>query len=143
MIQKLIASQLRRTYDPLAVPLSTEEVPHPAKAIIGQERAVRALQFGLGNKGHGFNIYVAGVPGTGKQTAVMHFLKDLAKNEPSPCDWCYVNNFQDPYYPKKLSLPKGQAHGFRNDIRHFLLQANSALIKIFESDEFSRKRDEA
>ncbi len=142
MIQRLKPEQLRRTYDPASLPFNTDEDKAPAKTIIGQARAVRALQFGLGNKSHGFNIYVAGIPGTGKQTAVLHFLQDLAKTEPSPCDWCYVNNFQDPYYPKKLSLPKGQAHEFRNDVRHFLMQANTALIKIFESDEFARKRDE-
>ena len=142
MTQKLKPEQVRRTYDPRTIRLFKGEAPRPAKAIIGQERAVKALKFGLGNKGHGFNIYVAGIPGTGKQTAVMHFLKELAKDEPSPCDWAYVNNFQDQYYPKKLSLPKGQAHPFRNDIRHFLQQANTTLIKIFESDEFARKRDE-
>lgn len=142
MIQKLKPEQLRRTYDPGAFSLPVSKNDEPAKAIIGQERAVKALKFGLGNKAHGFNIYVAGEPGTGKQTAVLHFLEDLAIHEAPPCDWVYVNNFQDPYFPKKLSLPKGQAHDFRNDVRHFLLQANAALIKIFESDEFAKKRDE-
>lgn len=142
MIHKLTPDELRKSYDPSTIPAAVQDEVHPSKAIIGQERAVRALKFGLGNKGQGFNIYVAGIPGTGKQTAVMHFLTDLAKNEPSPCDWCYVNNFQDPYYPRKLSLPKGHAHEFRNDVRRFLQQANATLVKIFESDEFARKRDE-
>lgn len=134
--------QLRRTYDPATLSLPSGKEEAPSKAIIGQDRAITALQFGLGNKANGFNIYVAGLPGTGKQTAVRHYLEGLAKKEPSPCDWVYVNNFEDPYFPKYLSLPKGLAHTFRNDVRHLLIHARSALVKIFESEEFIHKRDE-
>jgi len=142
MTTHLKAEQLRKTYDPNTLPLPTPGEQLPVKAIIGQKRAVTALQFGLGNKARGFNIYVAGIPGTGKQTAVMHYLEELSRQEPAPCDWVYVNHFQDPYYPKKLSLPKGEAHKFRNALRHFLVQAHSSLIKIFESEDFTSKRDE-
>ncbi len=134
--------QLRRTYDPATLSLLSGKEEAPSKAIIGQDRAITALQFGLGNKANGFNIYVAGAPGTGKQTAVRHYLEDLAREEPSPCDWVYVNNFEDPYFPKYLSLPKGLAHPFRNDVHHFLIHVRSDLIKIFESEEFTHKRDE-
>ena len=131
---KLQPEQLRKTYDPLQLPSFDGGKAGPAKAIIGQERAVKALKFGLGTKGLGFNIFVAGVPGTGKQTAVRHFLRDIARQESAPSDWCYVNNFTDPYQPKRLSLPKGQAHVFRNDVYKFLLHAKTTLIKVFESE---------
>ena len=138
---KLLPEQLRKTYDPLLLPVSGEKKGDAVKAIIGQERAVKALKFGLGNKGQGFNIYVAGVPGTGKQTAVRHFLKDMAQQEPSPGDWCYVNNFSDPYQPRKLSLPRGQARAFRNDVHQYVTNAWSALLKVFESEEYAKKRE--
>lgn len=138
---KLLPEQLRKTYDPLSLPVPDEKNVDSVKAIIGQERAVKALRFGLGNKGQGFNIYVAGVPGTGKQTAVRHFLKDRASEEPSPGDWCYVNNFSDPYQPRKLSLPKGQARAFRNDVYQYVHNAWAALLKVFESEEYTKKRE--
>lgn len=138
---KLLPEQLRKTYDPHTLPENVKKNGDIAKAIIGQERAVKALQFGLGNKGQGFNIYVSGVPGTGKQTAVRHFLKDMAQQEPSPGDWCYVNNFADPYQPRKLSLPKGEARAFRNDVHQYVTSAWAALLKVFESEEYAKKRE--
>lgn len=138
---KLIPEQLRKTYDSLVLPVFDKQNGDVAKAIIGQERAVKALQFGLGNKGKGFNIFVSGVPGTGKQTAVTHFLKDIARQEASPGDWCCVHNFTDPYQPRMLSLPKGQARSFRNDVFQYVNNAWSALIKVFESKDYARKRE--
>lgn len=138
---KLLPEQLRKTYDPRTLPAPEPPQTDAVKSIIGQERAVKALQFGLGNKGQGFNIFVAGVPGTGKQTAVQHFLKDMARQEPSPGDWCYVNNFTDPYQPRKLSLPKGHARDFHNDVHQYVTNAWTALLKVFESEEYAKKRE--
>lgn len=76
---KLQPEQLRRTYDPLLLPSADSIERNGVKAIIGQERAVKALKFGLGTKGQGFNIYVAGVPGTGKQTAIRHFFTGVGQ----------------------------------------------------------------
>lgn len=76
--------------------------------LIGQPRAAAALRFGLGIDGLGFHIYAAGPPGLSKMTAVQTFLQDTAARKESPPDWCYVNNFDDPYQPKALQLPAGQ-----------------------------------
>ncbi|TNE64632.1 MAG: ATP-binding protein [Bacteroidetes bacterium] len=138
---KLKAAQLRRTYKPETLPLPEKEQKGAPKAIIGQERAVKALQFGLGNKSQGFNVYVAGVPGTGKQTAVRHFLKEIAGQENPPGDWCYVNNFADPYQPCRLSLPKGMAPVFRSDVYQFVNNSWAALLRVFESEEYGNKRE--
>ena len=75
----LTADQLRKTYD--SADLLPEDLANhrPLKAIIGQDRAVKALRFGLGNRAPGFNIYLSGVPGEGKIDAVLHFLEDLAR----------------------------------------------------------------
>ncbi|MCP9443440.1 MAG: AAA family ATPase, partial [Nitrospira sp.] len=80
----------------------------PLTDIIGQERAVEALEFGLSMKSAGFNVYVSGPVGTGKGTLVRQMVKRLAQAAPPPSDWCYVNNFQDPSRPICLALPAGQ-----------------------------------
>ena len=138
----LSPTQLRRKYDPSTLNLQKLAKTAPPKAIIGQERAVKALQFGLGNKTAGFNVYISGYEGEGKIDAVLHFLKDLAGDETAPNDWCYVNNFDDPYCPKRLSLPKGKARVFKEDIRVFIEEAHFALVKSFESEEYAEKRGE-
>ena len=105
MINELPPEKLRRTCDPNLLHCKSTEELTPLQEIIGQKRAVRALKFGLGIKDKGFNIYVAGFPGTGRTTAVKNFLEEKAKEKPVPPDWCYVNNFDDEYTPIAIKLP--------------------------------------
>jgi lon-related putative ATP-dependent protease len=114
----------------------------PLKEIIGQERAMRALNFGLKIKERGFNIYVSGPAGTGRKTATVIFIKELAKTMPVPPDWCYVNNFQDPLTPNALKLPAGKGAKFQRDVEEFVTEMQKALTKAFESDEYAKQRDE-
>src|ERR1041385_609382 len=100
MIQELTPEQLRRIYDPDALGIETTESLQPLTTIIGQERAVSALRFGLGMQQSGFHIYVAGPAGIGKMTAVQAFLEQVAHQKETPPDWCYVNNFDDSYQPR-------------------------------------------
>ena len=114
----------------------------PLSEIIGQERAVRALNFGLGIKDHGFNMYVAGYPGTGRKTAVKNFVEAQAKVQPVPPDWCYVNNFANPYEPKAIKLPAGKGKEFRDDMKNFIENVvRNALPKAFESEDYAARRD--
>ncbi|NNK17680.1 MAG: AAA family ATPase, partial [Maribacter sp.] len=142
MVRELKPNQLRRVVATTSVNWNQLKKEYPLKPLIGQERALKALEFGIGNKSRGFNIYVSGYPGSGKLKAVNHFLEEKAKLEPSPGDWCYVNNFKDSYYPKKLSLPKGGAEIFKNEIKIFIEEVRDALIKAFESKEYGDKRQE-
>lgn len=112
------------------------------KFFVGQERALEAFEFGIGNKGSGFNIYVSGYPGSGKLKAINKFLKKRAEREFSPGDLCYVNNFADPYYPKRINLEKGGAQIFRFEIEQLIVEARDALIKAFESKEYAEKRQD-
>jgi len=114
----------------------------PLSEIIGQERAVGALRFGLGMRDSGYNIYVAGVPGTGKMTAVRDFIEDLAKKEQRPDDWCYVNNFDDPYHPRAIRLPAGTARELRADMKKLIEGAKREITKAFESEEYTARREE-
>jgi len=119
---------------------TTEELA-PLQKIIGQERAVRALKFGLGIRDQGFNIYVAGYPGTGRKTAVKNFVEEIASAEPVPPDWCYVNNFSNQYEPNAIQLPAGKGKEFQNDVKNFIENIRTALPKAFESDDYAARRE--
>jgi lon-related putative ATP-dependent protease len=114
----------------------------PLEGIIGQERAVRALKFGLDIKEQGFNIYVAGIPGTGRTSAVKDFIEEIAKTEQVPSDWCYLNNFHNAYEPKAIRFPPGKAKEFQKDMKDFLSEVRRALPKVFESEDYATKREE-
>ena len=134
--------KLRATWDSEALGCETTEDMPPLEIIIGQDRAVRALQFGLSIKELGFNIYVAGLPGTGRTTAVKRFLETVAQDQPVPRDLCYVHNFHDPYCPNALTLPQGRATGFRADMQSLIESATSEIRQSFESEEYAAKRQE-
>jgi Cdc6-like AAA superfamily ATPase len=99
LARELSHEEVRRECDPRLMECDTTEELSPLDEIIGQDRAIRALRFGIDIKERGFNIYVAGVPGTGRTTTVRNFLEEVAKAKPVPNDWCYVYNFQNPYQP--------------------------------------------
>ena len=134
--------KLRVTFDPQALGCETTEEMPPLEIIIGQDRAVRALQFGLSIQELGFNIYVAGLPGTGRTTAVKAFLETVAKDQPVPDDLCYVNDFHDPYRPNALALPAGHATEFGNDMHSLIEGAREEIRRAFESEEYAAKRQE-
>ncbi|MBC8249489.1 MAG: AAA family ATPase [Anaerolineales bacterium] len=142
MAKELPVDKLRRICDPQMLGYATTEEMEPLETIIGQERAVRALEFGLGIQDLGFNIYVAGPPGTGKTTAVRRFLEEVAKSKAVPPDWCYVNDFRDPYCPNALRLPPGRGREFQKDMKKLVEGARREIPRAFESDEYAAKREE-
>jgi lon-related putative ATP-dependent protease len=139
---ELSREDLQYECDPKLLNFKTTEEISPLKAIIGQERAVKALQFGLEMKGVGFNIYVAGRPGTGRETATRDFLEDHAKNREIPPDLCYVNNFQNQYEPRTIQLPAGKGKVFKKDIEHFIDEVKRVLPEAFKSEDYAEKRQE-
>ncbi|MBM4467523.1 MAG: ATP-dependent protease [Chloroflexi bacterium] len=141
MAQELPVDKLRRICDPQMLGCETTEEMKPLETIIGQERAVRALEFGLGIQEFGFNIYVAGQPGTGKTTAVKRFLEEVAKDKAVPPDWCYVNNFRDPYRPHALRLPPGRGREFQKEVKNLVEGARREIPRAFESDEYAARRE--
>jgi len=112
MVNELPPESLRKECDPSVMRCKTTQELVPLSEIIGQERAVRALKSSLGIRDQGFNIYVAGYPGTGRKTAVKNFVEEIARVEPVPPDWCYVNNFANQYEPKAIQLPAGKGKEF-------------------------------
>jgi lon-related putative ATP-dependent protease len=141
MINKLTVEKLRKECDADLMRCESTKDLIPLNEIIGQERAVRALKFGLGIKDSGFNIYVAGYPGTGRKTAVRSFVEEQARVQPVPSDWCYVNNFANSYEPKAIKLPAGKGKEFRDDMKNMVDNVRNALPKAFESEDYAARRE--
>ncbi len=120
---------------------SSESVPS-LSGIIGQPRAVKALDFGIRIREKGFNIFVSGIPGTGRMTAVEDYINRVASTMPVPSDWCYVHNFTDPTEPTALRLPSGRGRDFKKDMDRFVANLTSALEKAFGSEDYANKRIE-
>jgi predicted ATP-dependent protease len=142
MIKELDYTQARKICPMDFIKCSTTDDLEPLIEIIGQDRAVKALQFGLDIKEEGFNLYVAGMPGTGKKTAIVTFLERRAKDMPVPPDWCYVYNFEDRQKPNALQLPAGMGAQFVTDIARFVDEMKKALSAAFESDDYASRREE-
>ncbi|MFH1485554.1 MAG: ATP-binding protein [Chloroflexota bacterium] len=142
MISELPATKLRAVCDPSSLGFSVTSELQPMPGIIGQARAIKALRFGLGMKNRGFNVYVAGVPGTGRTTAIKSFLEEEAKTKPVPPDWCYVNNFRDGYCPKALKLPPGNGKEFQADIKRLVEETGNAVPKAFDGEQYTAKKEE-
>ena len=141
MVNSLPVEKIRRVCPPDFMPCESTKELVPLSEIIGQERAVRALKFGLGIKNHGFNMYVAGYPGTGRKTTVKDFVEAQAKTQPVPPDWCYVYNFSNQYEPKAIQLPSGKGKEFRQDMKSFIENVKNALPKAFESEDYAARRE--
>lgn len=143
MTKALPIKDYRATYNPDQLECATTEEMAPTDEIIGQDRAQKALRFGLEIQETGFNIYVAGMPGTGRRTAVKKFLDVLAKTKPRADDWVYVNNFANQYEPLAIRLPPGMGAQFKADMAAFIDEARRALPRAFESEDYATKRQEA
>ena len=99
---------LFRRCDPERFSFETTEELAPLKTIVGQDRAVQAVRFGIGIQNHGYNLFALGTPGVGKHSVVIRFLRNQARHKPAPQDLCYVNNFQEPNQPRAMALPTGR-----------------------------------
>lgn len=140
MLKKITADELYRSCDQSEFSFNTTDEIPVFTGTIGQIRALRALDFGLGINSHGFNIYILGESGTGKMTTIKAILEEKAKTESVPDDWCYVYNFNDPDVPKAMSLPPGMGLAFQKDMEEVINILKQDILKIFESKEYEKQR---
>jgi hypothetical protein len=108
MAKTLSPDDLYRRCDPKMFPFGTTGDLPALDGIIGQQRALDAIDFGLNLRSTGFNIYVLGDSGTGKTSAIRSFLSKKAGTEIVPPDWCYVHNFRAPADPVAIRLEPGR-----------------------------------
>jgi lon-related putative ATP-dependent protease len=142
LISELPAAKLHWTCDPKLISVRSTEEIKPIEAMIGQPRAHNALMFGINMKEPGFNIYAAGLSGTGKTTTILDFIKEFARDIPTPPDRCYVNNFADEYRPNFLECPAGIGRQLKRDLREVIQAARLAIPQLFEGADYSTKREE-
>ena len=108
---------------PFALSSELEEVP----GLIGQERAVEAISLAMRMRGKGYNVYALGPSGTGRHSQIEALLRKQAESEPTPPDWCYVDNFADPQKPRRLRLPAGRGAGLAAAMKRLIEELRSAL----------------
>ncbi|HIM36667.1 MAG TPA: hypothetical protein EYM38_01385, partial [Dehalococcoidia bacterium] len=120
----------------------------PLDRFIGQDRALDAIRFGLELDKPGYNLFVTGLTGTGKTSAIKAHLEsiieDMERQEKSkpPCDWCYAHNFDDPDRPLALSLPAGEGKSLRSRMTYILALLREEMPKVFKSEQFEAERRE-
>ncbi|MCH7824574.1 MAG: AAA family ATPase [Acidobacteria bacterium] len=137
---ELAAEQLRKRCDPEQFSFETTADVSPLEEIIGQERAIRAIRFGLDIQSPGYNVFVAGLSGTGKGSIVRRFLTKLSANKPVPDDVVYVHNFEDPDSPRMLFLPAGKGHHLRDATAELIEDLHEQVPKAFEGKDYDEQR---
>lgn len=139
-ILKLKPEQLYNKCDESQFDFATTEELVPIRGIIGQERAKKALEFGLNVTKKGYNIYVSGPWGTGRNSFVNMLAEEQAIKRTAPCDWVYVNNFKDPYHPIAIKIENGQAKNFINRVNRAIRFLRRGIIEIFSSRDYENAR---
>ena len=112
----------------------------PIDSIIGQKRAIEAIDFGLNMNGPGYNIFVTGLEGTGKSTIVRYLLEEHAKMGDTPEDLCLVNNFDDAYRPAVIEMPAGSAVYFSRSMIQFIEVIKTQIPEFFETPAFKEEQ---
>ncbi len=140
-VSELPPEKLRLVCPPGTVNCESTADLAPTSEVIGQDRALRALKFGLHVKGKGFNIYAAGEPGSGKNVVVRRYLESVAKEKPTPADWCYVNDFRNPYEPRALRFPPGRVRGFQRDVKSVVDQVQRVVPAALASEDLTARQD--
>lgn len=137
---ELKPAEVYRACDPSSCNFkTTAELPEIAE-IIGQERAVNAVAFGMGVSDGGYNIYAAGPTGTGKASTVYDFLTRQAASLKAPDDWIYVYNFVAPHKPNAIRMPAGKAQEFKRDMEKLVEDLQAAITHAFEGEEYEKQK---
>lgn len=139
-VESLSPEKLYRTCNPDEFSFETTADLEMLEGLIGQTRAVEAVQFGIGIRQEGYNLYVLGPHGTGKHTAMRQFLEQKSATESTPYDRCYVNNFEQPHKPRALWLPPGQGINLQRDVEKFVQELHTAIPAAFEGDDYRSRK---
>ncbi len=140
-LDPLPAAALYRPTDPSGLGFATTDELPDVEEIIGQRRAVEAVEFAIGIRHEGYNLFALGPAGTGKHTVLRQFLAGQAAREPVPSDWVYVHDFDRPQSPRALRLPPGRGVELRNAMDRLVADLRRAIPAAFESDAYRDRRE--
>ncbi len=133
--------ELRPSFDPAALPFDSSADCPACDGIIGQDRALRALQTGLDIKNLGYNIFITGMVGTGRTTSIKQLLERLKKGDPPPDDLLYVNNFRNADEPWLIQLPAGQGRSFVEAMNDLISRLQHSIPDWLKSPYYTEHRD--
>ncbi len=133
--------ELKLTCDPKNFSFETTDDLEPISTGIGQERGIKALEFGINVDINGYNVYVEGPYGVGKTAYVKNYLNIVSKKKKVPNDWCYVYNFDNPNEPVAISLPAGQGKEFRHTMDSFINDIKVDIKNTFSNEDFEKERN--
>lgn len=131
---------LKMTCDTNLFHFETTEELEPISTGIGQDRGIKALEFGVNVDVKGYNIYMEGPSGTGKTMYTKNYLDSISTKKKVPCDWCYVYNFEKPNEPVAISLPAGQGKEFKDSMDGFIKEMKKDIKKTFNADDFEKEK---
>jgi len=131
---------LKMTCDTNLFHFETTEELEPISTGIGQDRGIRALEFGVNVDVKGYNIYMEGPSGTGKTMYTKNYLDSISTKKKVPNDWCYVYNFEKPNEPVAIPLPAGQGKDFKNSMDGFIKEIKKDIKKTFNADDFEKEK---
>ncbi|MGD8353601.1 MAG: ATP-binding protein [Pseudomonadota bacterium] len=141
-IRPLKPNQLHYTCEKKCIPFKTTDDAPVLKGPLGQERATRALEFGLRIKGPGFNLFIVGTPGSGRSSTASTMIRERAGSEEVPDDWAYVYNFENARSPVALSFPPGQGRVFVRQIKELVELLKTHIPAALEDREFEASRNQ-
>lgn len=137
---ELSYKRLKFTCNPNLFKFETTESLEPISAGIGQERGIKALEFGLNVDINGYNLYIEGPSGVGKTMYTKHYLDTISKKKKIPQDWCYVYNFDNPNEPVAVPLSAGQGKEFRDAMDRFIKDIKHDIKETFSNDDFEKEK---
>lgn len=132
--------ELKMTCNPSVFNFDTTEELDPIIEGIGQERGIKALEFGLKVDVKGYNLYLEGPSGVGKTMYTKKYLEKIAEKRKVPSDWCYIYNFDNPNQPIAVELPAGQGKQFKDSMDGFIKEIKKDIIKTFNNDDFEKEK---
>ena len=128
---RVAADKLTKVCDPAELGFETTDIVEPLEGTIGQERAIRALELALDIDEPGFNLFISGIPGTGRNTALRSYVETYALKKPIPPDWGYVHNFVDPSRPLAISLSCGMMRSLSKDMDELIESCGREVPRAF------------
>ena len=133
--------QLKMTCDSNIFKFETTEKLESITTGIGQDRGIKALEFGVNVDIKGYNLYIEGPNGVGKTMYTKNYLRKIAKKKKVPQDWCYIYNFNNPNEPIAVSLPAGQGKEFKEDMEEFTKEIKKDIKNTFNNEDFEKEKE--
>lgn len=137
---ELSYKELKNNCNPNTFKFETTDELDDNNLIYGQDRGIKALEFGISIDAKGYNLYLEGPSGVGKTMYTKKYVNTIASKKKAPDDWCYIYNFEDPNEPIAVNLPAGQGREFKNDMDSFIIDIKKDIKLTFGNEDFEKQK---